>query len=131
MKKILLIAIVICAAVVLCACSAPEPLTTTLGDFDFEQIFTPQIGEETAAQGNTFLIVYLTPVEGNPVTLDDAQDYFYKGTQARVEELVYDMAFLAYEKVDGSFVRFGLVFEVVDNDYENAKQMPTVSLILP
>jgi hypothetical protein len=41
------------------------------------------------------------------------------------------MAFLAYEKVDGSFVRYGLVFEVIDNDFENAKQLPETSLILP
>lgn len=131
MKKRLLIVIVICVALVFCACAAPEPLTTALGDFDFEQKFTATLGQETAAQGNTFLVVYLTPTEGTTVSLDDAQDYFYKGTMARVEEQEYEMAFLAYEKIDDSFIRFGLVFEVVDNDYENAKQKPAVSLILP
>ena len=131
MKRKLLIVIVICIAFLLTACATPEPITTELGDFEYEQIFTSQLGEEVAADGNTFLVVYLTPVEGNGVTEDDAQEYFYRGTKARVETQEYAMAFLAYEKVDGSFVRYGLVFEVVDNDYENAKQLPETSLILP
>ena len=131
MKRKLLVVIVICIAFLLSACAAPEPITTALGDFEYEQIFTPQLGEEVASEGNTFLVVYLTPVEGNAVTEDDAQEYFYRGTGARVDSEEYSMAFLAYEKVDGSFLRFGLVFEVIDNDYENAKQLPETSLILP
>lgn len=131
MKRKLLIVIIICLAFALAACAAPEPISTALGDFEYEQIFTPQLGEEVAADGSIFLVVYLTPVEGNNVTEDDAQEYFYRGTRARVEAQEYEMAFLAYEKVDGSFVRYGLAFEVIDNDYENAKQLPETSLILP
>jgi hypothetical protein len=131
MKRKLLIVTILCLAFLLAACAAPEPITTSLGDFVYEQIFTSQLGEETASEGNTYFVVYLTPAEGNEVSLDDAQEYFYSGVKARVDEDQYEMTFLAYEKIDDSFVRFGLVFEVVDNDFENAKQKPETSLILP
>lgn len=131
MKRKLLVVIIICIAFLMAACAAPEPITTSLGDFEYEQIFTRSLGEETASEGNTYLVVYLTPVEGNGVTIDDAQEYFYGGVSVRVDTQEYTMAFLAFEKVDESFVRFGLVFEVADNDYENAKQLPETSLVLP
>lgn len=119
------------ATAVFSGCSKSEPISTSLGEFEYEQLFSKTLGEETAGEGNTYLIVYLTPAEGNEVTMDDAQEYFYSGVKARVGEVEYDMTFLAYEKVDGNFLRFGLVFEVVDNDYENAKKLPDVTLILP
>lgn len=131
MKRKLLVVIIICIAFLLAACAAPDPITTPLGDFEYEQIFTRSLGEETASEGNTYLVVYLTPAEGNSVTIDEAQEYFYRGVSVRVDMQEYTMAFLAFEKIDGSFVRFGLVFEVADNDYENAKQLPETSLILP
>ena len=132
MKKVLLAVLVLCIlTAVFSGCSKPEPIPTQLGNFEYEQRFSKTIGEETAGEGSIYLVIYLTPAEGNEVTLDDAQDYFYSGVKARVADLVYEMTFLAYEKVDGSFLRFGLVFEILDNDYENAKNHPEVTLILP
>lgn len=132
MKKVLLVILVLCmATAVFSGCSKSEPISTSLGEFEYEQLFSKTLGEETAGEGNTYLIVYLTPAEGNEVTMDEAQEYFYSGVKARVGEVEFDMTFLAYEKVDGNFLRFGLVFEVVDNDYENAKKLPDVILILP
>ncbi len=112
-------------------CSKAEPLSTSLGDFEYEQVFTKTLGEETAGEDSIYLVIYLKPAEGNAVTMDQAQEYFYSGVQARVAGLEYDLSFLAYEKVDESFLRYGLVFEVMDDNYENAKQMPEVTLILP
>jgi hypothetical protein len=131
MKRKLFIVLIICIAFMLTACAAPEPIETALGTFEYEQVFTPTLGEETASDGNTFLVIYLTPAEGNAVTIDEAQEYFHSGVKARVAGQEYDMTFVAYEKVDDSFVRYGIVFEIVDNDYENAKQMPETELVLP
>ena len=132
MKKILLVALVIIMIMATAAgCSKPEPLSTNLGDFEYEQVFAKTLGEETAAEGNIFLVIYLTPAEGNQVTMDQAQEYFYSGVQTRVAEQEYDLSFLAYEKIDDDYLRYGLVFEVLDDDYENAKQMPEITLILP
>ena len=132
MKKYLLVALVIVMVLAAAAgCSKAEPLSTSLGDFEYEQVFTKTLGDETAGQDSIFLVIYLKPAEGNAVTMDEAQKYFYSGVQARVAGLEYDLSFLAYEKVDNSFLRYGLVFEVLDDNYENAKQLPEVTLILP
>ncbi len=132
MKKYLLVALVIIMVLTAAAgCSKADPLSTSLGDFEYEQVFTKTLGEETAGEDSIYLVIYLKPAEGNAVTMDQAQEYFYSGVQARVAGLEYDLSFLAYEKVDESFLRYGLVFEVMDDNYENAKQMPEVTLILP
>ncbi len=131
MKRKIFLVLAVCVILLFCACSAPEPLTTKLGDFRYKQEFTPSIGEASAAQGNIYLVIYLTPQEGNDVTEDEAHEYFYSGTKAQVDEEIYDMYCLAFEKVDSQFVRFGLVFEVTDNGYADAKEQPPVSLILP
>ncbi len=130
-KNLLVVLVIIMVLAAFTGCSKAEPLSTSLGDFENEQVFTKTLGEDTAGEGNIFLVIYLKPAEGNNVTMDDAQKYFYSGVQARVAGLEYDLSYLAYEKVDDSFLRYGLVFEVMDNDYENAKQMPEVTLILP
>lgn len=131
MKKKLLVVVIVCLALVLCACGSAEPISTKLGEFHYEQVFTPQIDEEVPAQGYTYLVVYLTPAEGTVVTIDAAEDYFFGGTKASLSGDTYDMVFMAHEKVDGQYLRFGLVFEVIDYDYANVKEQPTVSLILP
>jgi len=43
----------------------------------------------------------------------------------------YDFKALAYEKVDGSYIRYGLIFEVKDNGYSEKAEQPQVKLILP
>jgi len=132
MKKFILVVLSLCMiTAVFTGCGKSEPIATKLGEFEYEQVFTKTLGDEASGEGNVFLVVYLTPAEGNEVTLDQAQEYFYDGTKARVAELEYDMSFLVYEKVDGEFLRYGLVFEIMDNDYENAKSHPDVTLILP
>ncbi len=132
MKKTLLVILAILMISTLAAgCSKSEPITTSLGDFEYEQVFTTTLSDETAGEGNIFLVIYLTPAEGNEVTIDEAQVYFWSGVSARVAGVEYDMSFLAYEQVDGNFLRYGLTFEILDNDYENAKQKPEITLILP
>lgn len=131
MKRKILLVLIICVALLLCACSKAEPISTGLGDFDYDQEFTSQIDTETAAEGNTYLVVYLTPADGTEVTLDEARKYFLNGTKATVSEQTYDISFLVFERVDKQYIRFGLVFEVKDNGYEEAKEQPVVSLTLP
>ena len=118
-------------AVALGACSAPEPIKTDIGEFEYEQTFMPQIGETVAAAGNTLLVIYLTPGEDTTVDLDLARDYFYNGVKAKLAGETYDFTCLAYEKVDGSYIRYGLVFEVKDNGYAEATEQPVVELLLP
>lgn len=136
MKKQLLIVAVICIALLFGACAASEPMETDLGAFQYEQDFMPQIVDEagntyTAASGNTYLVVYLKPAQGVKVSLDEAQQYFFGGTSAALSGETYDMSFMVFEKVDNQYIRFGLVFEVKDYDYENAKEQPSVTLTLP
>ena len=131
-KRILwILALVMIVAAVFGACAPPEPITTALGEFYYQQVFTPEMDEETAAQGNAFMVLYLTPAEGTEVTIDQAQDYFFGGTKAEISGETYDMAFIAFEKVNGEYIRFGLVFEIIDYDYENVKEQPVVRLMLP
>jgi hypothetical protein len=117
--------------VALSACSAPAPVETAIGNFEYEQTFMPQIDDTVAAQGNTLLVIYLTPVDGTKVDLDLAKNYFYNGTKVELAGETYGFKCLAYEKVDGSYIRFGLVFEVKDNGYADATEQPQVKLMLP
>ena len=121
----------VCAALLLSACSAPEPLKTDIGSFEYKQTFMTQIGDTVPSEGNTLLVIYLTPVEGSDVDLDVAKDYFYNGTKVKLAGETYDFKCLAYEKVDESYIRFGLVFEVKDNGYADATEQPVVELMLP
>jgi hypothetical protein len=118
-------------AVGLSACNAPEPIKTDLGEFEYEQTFMTQIGDTVPAAGNTLLVIYLTPTEGTTVDLDLAKDYFYNGTKVKLAGETYDFTCLAYEQVDGSYIRYGLVFEVKDNGYADATEQPVVELLLP
>ncbi len=118
-------------AVALSACSAPEPIKTDIGEFQYEQTFMAQIGDTVPAAGNTLLVLYLTPAEGTSVDLDLAKNYFYNGTKAKLAGETYDFTCLAYEQVDGSYIRYGLVFEVKDNGYADATEQPVVELLLP
>ena len=118
-------------AVALSACSAPEPIKTDIGEFEYEQTFMAQIGDTVPAAGNTLLVIYLTPGEGTTVDLDLAKDYFYNGTKVKLAGEAYDFTCLAYEQVDGSYIRYGLVFEVKDNGYADATEQPVVELMLP
>lgn len=131
MKRKALLVLVLIVILLFGACSAPEPIDTELGEFHYEQAFTKQLDDETASDGNIYMVLYLTPAEETQVTLDEAQDYFFSGTKAEVSAQTYDMEFLVFEKIDGEYVRFGLVFEVVDYDYEEAKEQPIVKLMLP
>ena len=118
-------------ALVLSACSAPQLVETDLGSFEYEQKFMSQIEDTVADQGNTLLVIYLTPVDGNAADLDTVKDYFYNGTKVELAGETYDFKCLAYEKVDGSYIRFGLVFEVKDNGYNEKTEQPQVKLLLP
>lgn len=133
MKKNRLVSVLaaIGMALVLTACSSPEPIQTGIGSFEYEQTFMSQIEDTVPAEGNTLLVIYLTPVDGTQVDLDAAKDYFYNGTKVKLAGETYDFKCLAYEKVDNSYIRFGLVFEVKDNGYAEATEQPTVELILP
>ncbi len=131
MKRRVVLILAVCIILLFGACEKSLPLTTKLGDFRYKQEFTSSIGEVTATEGNTYLVIYLTPDEGNEVTTDEAHEYFYSGTKTKIGGETYDMYCLVFEKIDNKFVRFGLVFEVVDNGYADAKEQPAVSLILP
>jgi len=130
-SRILAALLAVLMAVTLSACSSPEPIETAIGNFEYQQTFMSQIGDTVAAQGNTLLVIYLTPVDGTEVDLDTAKSYFYNGTKAELAGETYDFKCLAYEKVDGSYIRFGLVFEVKDNGYAEATEQPVVKLMLP
>lgn len=133
MKASKLISVLLAAAlaVALSACSAPEPIKTDIGNFEYKQTFMTQIGDTVPAAGNTLLVIYLTPVEGTAVDLDLASAYFYNGTKVKLAGETYDFTCLAYEQVDGSYIRYGLVFEVKDNNYAKATEQPVVELMLP
>lgn len=127
----ILLVLAICTVLLLGACSAQEPIVTDIGSFEYEQTFMSQIGDTVPAEGDTLLVIYLTPVDGTKVDLDAAKDYFYNGTKVKLAGETYDFKCLAYEQVDSSYIRFGLVFEVKDNDYAEATEQPVVELILP
>jgi hypothetical protein len=130
-KRIILLMVILVMALAFCACTPAEPVSTALGEFLYEQEFMPSVGEDTAADGNTFLVIRLTPTEGTEVTLDEAHDFFYDHpTQAVVDGETYDLYCLAYEQAGDKSMRYALLFEVKDNGYEDAKEPPTVTLKL-
>ena len=127
--RLLLLVLAVCT-VLLGACQMPETVSIALGEFRYKQEITPDLGDAVASEGHTFLVVYLTPAKDTEVTLDDAHNYFYGGTQANIDGSIYDLYCLAYEQVDAKTIRFGLVFEIPDNGYTST-DMPAVELILP
>ena len=131
--------IVLCACLLLTACSKAEPIKTPIGSFDYSQTYVTSIqnrfgGTEGSAfvpaQGNIFLVVYLTPVGGSDVSLDEAQNYFQTATSAYLAGEAYELFCLAFEQIDGVSERIGLVFEVKDNGYEDAAEPPALKLEL-
>ena len=130
-KTIALLILAVFAAALFCGCAQEEPIETDLGAFHYEQEFVRSVGDDTAADGNTFLVVRLTPADGTNVTLDEARAFFYdNNTQSVVDGVTYDLYCLAYEQTGGSNIRFALLFEVEDKGYEDSNEQPEVSLIL-
>jgi len=130
-SRLLAVAVALVMAIALGACTGPEPIQTGIGSFTYEQKFMPEIEDLKAGEGNTLLVIYLTPAAGTPVDLDAAREYFYSGTRVELAGETYDFKALAYEKVDGSYIRYGLIFEVKDNGYSEKAEQPQVKLILP
>ena len=130
-SRLLAVAVALVMAVALGACTGPEPIQTGIGSFTYEQKFMPEIEDLKAGEGNTLLVIYLTPAAGTAADLDAAREYFYSGTKVELAEETYDFKALVYEKVDGSYIRYGLIFEVKDNGYSEEAEQPQVKLILP
>ena len=130
-SRLLAVAVALVMAVALGACTGPEPIQTGIGSFTYEQKFMPEIEDLKAGEGNTLLVIYLTPAAGTAADLDAAREYFYSGTKVELAEETYDFKALVYEKVDGSYIRYGLIFEVRDNGYSEEAEQPQVKLILP
>jgi len=118
-------------AIALGACTGPEPIQTGIGSFTYEQKFMSEIEDLKAGEGNTLLVIYLTPAAGTAADLDAAREYFYSGTKMELAGETHDLKVLVYEKVDGSYIRYGLIFEVKDNGYSDKAEQPQVKLILP
>ncbi len=130
-NRLTILVLVIGMVMLISACSAPEPIQTGIGKFEYSHEFMAQIDDTVPAAGNTLLVIYLKPAEGTSADLDQAREYFYNGTKVKLAGETYDMTALAFEKVDNSYIRYGLVFEVKDNGYAEAKEQPVVELILP
>jgi hypothetical protein len=136
MKKYFVFTILIIAILSFCACSKAEIVSTVLGDFEYSQTVQDNISDSqevntyTASAGNILLIVYLTPAKDNGVTMDQASEFFSSGSQAVVDSQTYDKVCLVYEK-SGATLRYGLVFEITDNKYDNNHQPVVSNLILP
>ena len=132
MKRFVIMGLAICIAVMFCACGEPVTVQTGIGEFEYEQVITSELDDDISAEdGNTLLVIYLTPVDGGEMDLDEVREYFYSGTQASVDDTTYDLKCLAYEEVAGRYVRCALIFEVPDNGYSDGDNDPEVSLILP
>jgi hypothetical protein len=134
MKRNLLLVLIICVILALGACGARPVVETAAGKFETSQATMDKItdgygNELNASEGNKLLVIYLTPADDNIVTEDDAYNYFYSGTKAQVDGQVYDMKCISLEKV-GEKVRYGLVFEIVNNGY-NDQNKPVVQLSPP
>lgn len=132
MKRLALLAFVIFVALS-AACSAPATINTAIGEFEVGQEVMDKIEDEqgsslAAADGNTLLVVYVTPAKGTDVTEDVVQSYFNGGTQAVIGNERYDLKCMAFEKTGGK-LRYGLVFEVPDLGYESKK--PDFQLSIP
>lgn len=132
MKRLALLALVICVALS-AACSAPATISTAIGEFEVGQEVMDSIEDDqgsslAAADGNTLLVVYVTPAKDTNVTEDVVQAYFNSGTQAVIGNERYDLKCMAFEKTAGK-LRYGLVFEVPDLGYESKK--PDFQLSIP
>lgn len=134
-KKALFIG-ALCLLILLAACGEVKTLDTGIGSFEYEQSFMQSIENETTGtavpeSGHIFLVIHLTPADNTEVSLDEVADYFLGGTQAVLADETYGLYCVAHERIDGSRIRHGLVFEVIDNNYANAAEMPTVQMVLP
>lgn len=132
MKRLVLLAFIICVALA-SACAAPPTISTPLGAFESSQKTLESIEDDhgnslAAAEGNTLLVVYLTPAKDTQVTEDDVYAYFNSGTKCTIEGVSYGLECLAFEMEAGK-LRYGLVFEIKDLGYEN--KQPNVQLNLP
>lgn len=130
-KKTYLIILIVCLVLLVTACAKADPIVTGIGSFDYSQEFVQSIDDVAAADGNILLVVTLTPVEGTTLDLDAAQNYFFGGTQATLAGATYDLKCLSFERVDNAYEQVGLVFEVLDNNYEKSAEQPVVQLSLP
>ena len=130
--------LLLCAAMLLSACTQAAPIKTGIGNYtvsqDFETSIMANSGEEVKAEaGNILLVLTLTPEEEIAVDLDQADDYFLSGTQAKLDNQVYDLKCVVYERKSAGdpIIKCRLVFEVADNGYADAAEKPSVELILP
>lgn len=137
MKKYIL-PLLLCAVVLLSACTQAAPIKTGIGNYtvsqDFETSITANSGEVvTAAAGNILLVLTLTPEEEVAVDLDKADDYFLSGTQVKLDNQTYALTCVVYERKSAGdpVIKCRLVFEVTDNGYADAAESPKVELILP
>ena len=137
MKKFIL-PLLLCAALLLSACAQAEQIQTGIGNYtvsqDFETSIAANSGETVAAaEGNILLVLTLTPEEEVAIDLDQADEYFLGGTQVKLDEQVYDLKCVVYERKSAGdpIIKCRLVFEVKDNGYADAAEQPSVELILP
>ncbi len=136
MKKILL-PLLLCTILVLNACAGAEQIQTQIGNYtvtrDFKEKITASSGEVTPAEGNILLVVTLTPEEGAVLDLDQADEYFMNGTKVTLDSQTYDIKCVVYERENAGdkVIKCCLVFEVTDNEYADAAEMPEIQITLP
>jgi hypothetical protein len=136
MKKYLFLIIIIVVALTFCSCGKAPTVSTPLGEFEYKQAVQTSVSDSqnintyAASAGNILLIAYLTPDKENTVTIDQAQAFFNSGSQVEVGGKTYDKVCILYEKT-GDKVRYGLVFEIPDNNYDNNHQPTVDNLKLP
>lgn len=137
MKKTIL-ALLLCAVMLLAACAQAEEIKTGIGSYtkteEFMSEITANSGETVkAAAGNILLVVTLKPAEGVTVDLDQADAYFMNGTKATLDNQSYDLIGVVYERANAGdkVIKCRLVFEVKDNGYADSNQKPDVVLTLP
>lgn len=134
MKKLLIIIALLLVITSLASCAKPEIIPTVLGDFESSEKVMASIegigGSSLIADtGNILLVLYLTPVKDNNVTMDQAGVYFSNGSTITVEDTTYDMSCIAYEQSAGA-IKYGLVFEIKDNGYTDNK-IPSIEFSPP
>lgn len=137
MKKIFL-PLILCAALLLCACARAEELETAIGKYTVSQDFVTSItadsGEDvTPAEGNILLVLTLTPEEDVTLDLDQADEYFMNGTKVTLSGVEYGIRCVVYERksADDPVIKCRLVFEVKDEGYADAAEQPEIHLTLP
>lgn len=134
MKRNILLALILCVILALGACGAPPAVQTAAGEFVTSQATMDSIKDDhgnelNASEGNTLLVVYMTPADDNKITEDEAYNYFYSGTKVVVDGEMYDMKCISFEKAGGK-VRYGIVFDIADKGYSDQNK-PEVQLSLP